>query len=46
MKNEDECFDIENREESGGPMVQSPIEVHGLAMERIEKTAEYLRMAQ
>jgi hypothetical protein len=40
----EECSDIEKREESGGSKSEIPIE-RGVAIERIERAAEDIRMA-
>jgi hypothetical protein len=45
IENEEEFSDIENREGSGGSKSQRPVERDGLAIERMEETAEDLRMA-
>jgi hypothetical protein len=44
-KKEEECSDIEKSEGSGSWKGQTPLEIEGAAIERTEKTAEDLRMA-
>jgi hypothetical protein len=43
---EEVCSDIEKREGSGDSTSQTPIDREGMAIERIERTAEDLRMAR
>jgi hypothetical protein len=45
IEKEEECTDTEKREGSGDSKSQTPIDREGMAIERIERTAEDLRMA-
>jgi hypothetical protein len=45
IESEEECSDIEKREGSGDSKSQTFIDREGMAIERIEWTAEDLRMA-
>jgi hypothetical protein len=46
IEKEEECSHIEKREGSGDSKSQTPIDREGVAIERIERTAKDLRMAQ
>jgi hypothetical protein len=43
-ENEEEMLDIQKREEPDDLKSETPIEMETVAVETIEKTAEYLRM--
>jgi hypothetical protein len=45
IEKEEECSDIENREEPGSSKSQTSLEREGVAIERIERTAKDLGMA-
>jgi hypothetical protein len=46
IEKEEECSDVEKREGPGDSKSQTPTEKEGVAIERIERTAEDLRTAQ
>jgi hypothetical protein len=45
IDNQENLSDIKKREGSGGSKSQTPVEKEGMAIEKIEKTAEGLRIA-